>query len=163
MSITIESYSEYSIVVRGDTKKYKKHLLDLEGKFNSNLKGGAGWIFSKKKSKDLVEKLQSDIASGKISASEDNEEGDVVERSSRAAAPASSSGVSSSGDWVSMKAYLALLSRVERLESICSHSPFVDSSKDLVFEDDIEESLPEEEEDRGVTGLLRKKKISGKK
>ncbi|MDD4930633.1 MAG: hypothetical protein PHG66_00570 [Candidatus Colwellbacteria bacterium] len=168
MSITIEPYSEWSIVVRGDTKSFKKHLADLGGTWNTKLtKGGPGWIF-KKKDKEGVEKLRSDIDSGKISPSDDNEESEISDRSSSRPAAASSSS-SSSGDWVPMKTYLALLARVERLESICSHSPFVDSSskkavksgpKEIEFEDDAEDAdVAEEENDKAVTGLLRKKKV----
>ena len=160
MTITIESYSEYSLVVRGDTKRYKKFLLDLEGKFNSNLKGGAGWIFSKKKSKEAIEKLQADISSGKIQPVDD----DTPDTGS------SVSGSSVSNEWVSIKSYLSLLSRVERLEQICSHSPFVGSTSsstssssststsssscnEIQFEDEDEER----ENDREVVGFLRKK------
>lgn len=45
--LTIEEYSEKAFVVRGETKKYKDQLIDKNGKWNPNLKGGAGWIFSK--------------------------------------------------------------------------------------------------------------------
>jgi hypothetical protein len=48
MSLTCENYTEKSIVVRGDTKEYKEELKKLGGKYNANLKGGGGWIFSKK-------------------------------------------------------------------------------------------------------------------
>jgi len=44
--INIEDYSEKSFAVFGDTKKFKDDLKMLGGKFNSNLKGKAGWIFS---------------------------------------------------------------------------------------------------------------------
>lgn len=169
MSITIEPYSEWSIVVRGDTKSFKKHLADLGGTWNTKLtKGGPGWIF-KKKDKEGVEKLRSDIDSGKISPSEDNDESEVSDRSSSrpAAASSSSSSLSSIGDWVPMKTYLALLARVERLEAICSHSPFADSSvkkssapNEIEFEDDAD--VEEEENDRAVIGLLRKKKVAKK-
>lgn len=168
MSITIENYTDYSIVVRGDTKKFKKHLLDLEGKFNPNLKvGGAGWIF-KKKDKELVEKLQSDIKSGKITASEENEEGEVSERPSRKAAVSSSSSSTPNEFVLKKEDYLALLSRIERLENICSRSPFVqeDSSSkksspnEIEFEDEVD--TVEEEDDRAAVGLLRKKKVSEK-
>lgn len=164
MSITIEPYSEWSIVVRGDTKSFKKNLADLGGTWNTKLtKGGPGWIF-KKKDKESVEKLRSDIDSGKISPSEDNEESEIGDRSS--SRPAASSSSSSSGDWVPMKTYLALLARVERLEAICSHSPFTDSSskkavktgpKDIEFEEE-----DDEENDKAVTGLLRKKVVKKK-
>lgn len=172
MSITIEPYSEWSIVVRGDTNAFKKHLADIGGTWAPKLtKGGPGWIF-KKKDKEGVEKLRSDIDSGKISPSEDNEESAVSDRSSssRPAAASSSSSSSSSGDWVPMKTYLALLARVERLEAICSHSPFADSSskvvksgpKEIEFDDADDADVAEEENDKAVTGLLRKKKVAKK-
>jgi len=162
MSITVEPYTEWSIVVRGETKPFKKYLVDLGGTWNTKLiKGGPGWIF-KKKDKEGVEKLRSDISSGKITPCEDNEEGEVGDRPSRVSTSSSSSAPSGAGDWVPMKTYLALLSRVERLEQICSHAPFVGKSassdpKEIQFEDDAEE---EEKNDRASIGLLRKKKVA---
>jgi len=48
-NITIEEYSPKSFVVRGsDTKKHKELLKTNKGKWNNNLKGGSGWIFSNK-------------------------------------------------------------------------------------------------------------------
>lgn len=45
-----EDYTEKSFVVRGnDTRALKDSLRDLGGKYNANLKGGPGWIFSLKK------------------------------------------------------------------------------------------------------------------
>ena len=46
--LTIEEYSDKSFVIRGDTKEYKTQLMAGHGKWNPSLKGGAGWIFSKK-------------------------------------------------------------------------------------------------------------------
>lgn len=46
--LNINEYSEKAFVVRGDTKPYKDNLLNRRGKWNPNLKGGAGWIFSKR-------------------------------------------------------------------------------------------------------------------
>ena len=46
--LNIDEYSEKAFVVRGDTKPYKDNLLNRRGKWNPNLKGGAGWIFSKR-------------------------------------------------------------------------------------------------------------------
>ena len=46
-SITIDIYSENSVAVRGsDTSKFKDTLKEFGGKWNPNLKGGPGWIFS---------------------------------------------------------------------------------------------------------------------
>lgn len=48
-NLTCEDYSEKAIVVRGEsTKTFKEELKQLGGKYNEHLKGGAGWIFSKK-------------------------------------------------------------------------------------------------------------------
>ena len=47
--LTCTEYSEKAIVVRGEsTKKYIDQLTQLGGKYNDHLRGGAGWIFSKK-------------------------------------------------------------------------------------------------------------------
>jgi len=51
----VSEYSEKSVVLRGDlTKKYKDRFIELYGKWNKNLKGGAGWIFSKKREDKLI-------------------------------------------------------------------------------------------------------------
>lgn len=45
--ITVDRYSDKSLVVRGkDTKALKETLKSLGGKFNAKLSGGPGWIFS---------------------------------------------------------------------------------------------------------------------
>lgn len=51
--ISIEQYSERSIVVYGDTRKYKEDLKKLGGKYNSRLNGKPGWIFPKTKEGDV--------------------------------------------------------------------------------------------------------------
>ena len=45
--MNIEDYTDKSFVVFGETKNFKDILKELGGKFNSNLKVGPGWIFSK--------------------------------------------------------------------------------------------------------------------
>jgi len=47
--VRMDPYSEKSFVVRGDTKPIKEQLTKLHGKWNTNLKGGEGWIFSNKR------------------------------------------------------------------------------------------------------------------
>jgi hypothetical protein len=64
--ISLEEYSERSIVVRGDTRKYKEDLKKLGGKYNARLSGEPGWIFSKRQQAD-VEKF---ISSGERIVSE---------------------------------------------------------------------------------------------
>lgn len=46
--LTVADYSEKAIVVRGDTRPWVGMLKELGGRFNARLKGGAGWIFSKR-------------------------------------------------------------------------------------------------------------------
>jgi len=46
--MTIEEYSEKAFVVRGDTKPHKDALSSRRGRYNPNLRGGGGWIFSKR-------------------------------------------------------------------------------------------------------------------
>ena len=60
--LTVETYSPKSLVVRGDLDHWLSHLQQLGGLDNKNLKGGRGFIISKKKSKEvheLVKKLNS--------------------------------------------------------------------------------------------------------
>ena len=51
--MTIEEYSEKSFVVRGDTKPYKNDLIARHGRYNPNLRGGGGWVFSKRHLKNI--------------------------------------------------------------------------------------------------------------
>ena len=46
--LKIEEYSDKAFVVRGNSKPYKEQFTSRYGKWNSNLKGGSGWIFSNK-------------------------------------------------------------------------------------------------------------------
>lgn len=51
--INITDYSDRSVVVRGDTRKYKEDLKKLGGKYNGRLADGPGWIFPKSGEKEL--------------------------------------------------------------------------------------------------------------
>ncbi len=57
--LTVENYSDKSVVVRGDTKSHKDGLAKLAGKWNASLQGGPGWIFSKKKEADVLAFIKS--------------------------------------------------------------------------------------------------------
>lgn len=46
--IYAENYNDFSIVVRGNTKVHKEKLKEIGGRWNPNLNGGPGWIFSKR-------------------------------------------------------------------------------------------------------------------
>lgn len=58
--ITLEDYSEKAVAIFGDTKPHKDNLSKLGGKFNSNLRGRSGWIFSKAKSADVLKQYIED-------------------------------------------------------------------------------------------------------
>ena len=58
-NLRLSDYSSYSIVISGDTRKYKDELKDMGGKYNSKLKNGPGWIFSKKKEDKLKSFIES--------------------------------------------------------------------------------------------------------
>ena len=47
--VTGERYNKLSFVVRGDTEIIKENLKQLGGRWNPNLKNGAGWLFNIKK------------------------------------------------------------------------------------------------------------------
>lgn len=53
--LIIIEYTEKSIAIQGDTRKYKEDLKKLGGKYNENLKNGPGWIFPKSKLEDLTD------------------------------------------------------------------------------------------------------------
>lgn len=52
--LTVEDYTGRSVVVQGDTRKYKEDLKKLGGKYNGRLKNGPGWIFPKTSETDLL-------------------------------------------------------------------------------------------------------------
>lgn len=51
----VVEYTEKSIAVFGNTKDYKEELKDLGGKYNPNLQGQPGWIFSKQRQDEVVD------------------------------------------------------------------------------------------------------------
>jgi hypothetical protein len=54
MPLTIENHTEDTIVLGGDTRKYKDTLKKLGGKWTPDLENGAGWIFPSNQL-DLIE------------------------------------------------------------------------------------------------------------
>ena len=52
--LKIEEYSNHSIAVQGDTRKYKEDLKKLGGKYNGRLRNGPGWVFPKTAESDIV-------------------------------------------------------------------------------------------------------------
>lgn len=67
--IFIENYSDRSIVMKGDTRKYKEDLKLLGGKYNGRLRDGPGWIFSKK----VEDQVNAFINNGKRLVSKDEQ------------------------------------------------------------------------------------------
>ncbi|MBS0627411.1 MAG: hypothetical protein JSS09_04295 [Verrucomicrobia bacterium] len=68
MDLTIEDYTDKSIVVRGETKPHRDELVRLGGKWNTSLRGGAGWIFPKTKEADVALFISGDEAKSTKSA-----------------------------------------------------------------------------------------------
>ena len=133
MVLTIEQYSDKAIVVRGDTQPYKEDLKNIGGKWNSALKGGGGWIFPNIK-RSNVEELNSLITSGSV-------KGVKVEIKEKN---------------ITHQEYLALVTRLEKLEQIVSQVDFIKNSTiplniQLVDEDDDDEK----EESKPVQRLLK--------
>lgn len=56
-SIHLVDYSEKAVALYGDTKEFSEDLKNLGGYFNPRLRGGVGWVFSKKRIPDLKELL----------------------------------------------------------------------------------------------------------
>lgn len=56
-SIRLVDYSEKAVALYGDTKEFSEDLKNLGGYFNPRLRGGVGWVFSKKRIPDLKELL----------------------------------------------------------------------------------------------------------
>jgi hypothetical protein len=100
-NISVEEYSERSIVVRGDTRPYKEDLKKLGGKYNSRLSGEPGWIFPKSKQNDIVKFIK---GGKRLVTEEEANEGEArtleweSKRSSEQKTYSSSSSSSSSND-----------------------------------------------------------------
>jgi hypothetical protein len=193
-SITVEQYTEKSIVVRGNTIPYKNKLLSLGGKWNKMLRGGEGWIFPLTK-KSTVEQALSDpssIAQGENSTygnetSYDKPQSSTTEPKKRT--PTFISSPNSSEIVLSKKEYLHLISRVEKTEQLIlrverlekllnvndkpldthinqsnlkkSKLPLLSNinENDLAdYEPELNSEEEDEEDNRKVQPLLRKKK-----
>ena len=152
--LTIEQYTEKSIVVRGNTQPYLDKLKELGGKWNNALKGGAGWIFHISK-KSIIDDLNNQIDSGSVKSV-------PYEKKTYEKKEHTSSSSVSEKEFVPLKSYLDLLARVERLEAIVSQVDFVKGSTRkesgaAVIE--IASSDNEDEEPEKVERLLKRKPI----
>lgn len=111
MSVYTVSYSEKSIAVFGQTSPIKDHLASIGGKFNPGLTNPqtknreAGWIFSKTKQTD-VQALVDKAVQGQLQPLETKPTEKVVKTKSEVP------------EFLFTKEmYLALVSRIERLEN----------------------------------------------
>ena len=140
-NIELINYSEKAIAVFGDTKDYRESLASAGGMFNPSLKykdgRSPGWVFSKSK-KAAIEALLQNIFSGKVSKS---------------VTPYETSATTSGAVMVDKKAFLALASRVERLEqelTLISQKfgikpPTKSINSQIIFEDGDEDEDDEDE------------------
>ena len=120
----VREYTVIAIAVIGDTKLFKDTLSSLKGKFNPSLRDPnnkenkiAGWIFPKTK-KDEIEKVISDANSGKIQASSSVSADDDKKKNIISKAFSSTSSSSSENEFkITKEMYLALITRIEKLES----------------------------------------------
>ncbi len=164
--ISIQNYSEKAIAVFGETKPIKDHLLNIGGKFNPSLKGEndtkrAGWIFPKSKVAE-VRKILEDYKNDslpEIKQKPENQDSVIPKILKPSASSTSSSNFS-----FSKEQYLALVSRIERLETDLANckklmDKHIPSKSEINFIDSDDED--EEEETVEVVpskSLLFKKK-----
>ena len=113
MSYRIENYSEKAIAVFGDTSSIKEKLLELGGKFNTNLRGQAGWIFPKSKESNLKSALSCQQTSEKRVYDDEEVEEEVVVKPKRLLKPTKS--VEDKPSIESM--LLNIIERLERIEA----------------------------------------------
>lgn len=115
MSYRIENYSEKAIAVFGDTTSIKEKLLELGGKFNTNLRGQAGWIFPKSKESNLKLALSCNVEEPKrlLKSSNEEVEEEVIVKPKRLIKPTKS--VEDKPSIESM--LLNIIERLERIEA----------------------------------------------
>ena len=75
--VTGERYNKLSFVVRGDTEIIKENLKQLGGRWNPNLKNGAGWLFNIKKHTASVNEFFQKIKKYDVTVDDDFSEDEV--------------------------------------------------------------------------------------
>ncbi len=66
LTIRIVDYSEKAVAVYGDTRMYAEAFKEKGGYFNPRLREGAGWIFSKRREKEIRELLKNELNSSTV-------------------------------------------------------------------------------------------------
>ncbi len=148
--ITLVDYSEKAIAVYGDTKEFKDEFAKIGGKWNDHLRDGKGWIYSKTKRSE-VEALISRISDGVVTPVP------VVPKTYSKKESKSPVSSSSSNFVVTKSEYLALMSRVERLEAEIARltgQPLKSQPTSVIAGDDIQ--LEDDEKEAPVTTFKKK-------
>jgi len=131
-NIQITEYSEKSFVVRGDIENLTDDLTNLGGKFNSRLRGGEGWIFSKSKQAN-VEKYK--------------EKGEVIAQNSFSSSTKQSPYQNQGSSNVASSAQLARIEKqianLTKMMTVIYNSMVYDEDEEIIEEEE------EEEEDFG--------------
>jgi hypothetical protein len=143
------NYTDRSVAVFGNTKPYSDQLKQAGGRFNPSLKYGddeetrrPGWIFPKTKEND-IRKLVDNL----------NSQPQPTENTSTSSS-SSKPTYQKSVDTVDKKTFMALLTRVERLEQelkLLQKSAGIKNTstknESVVFDDDEEEQDEEDDEE----------------
>ena len=149
--VEIRQYSEKAIAVFGDTKPFINELKELGGKFNGSLnfedEKRPGWIYPKK-SLDKVQELVTKINAGVVKGSEQPQKSSAsIEKPS-----------------IDIKVFMALVSRVERLEqelkllhNKMGMSSANTSKKEMVLEEEEVEDVKYDEELVNTPRLMKRK------
>ena len=130
--LTIEDYTDKSIAVQGNTRKYKEDLKKLGGKYNGSLKNGPGWIFPK----TLEKELRTFVKNGKRLVTEE-EETTGEERSTQRSKEWAESKSSSSSSSVNIPPTLSeYASIINLIKSMSKKIDFLENSMNLLLTDE---------------------------
>lgn len=158
--LTITQYTEKSFVVRGNTKDNKEQLKEMNGKYNSMLKGGPGWIFPNGLRSNIEKYISTGVVTRSVNRSEyvkdikdskTNEEKTEKDSNANSNANKIISQISPSNPTSTSDSYIrSLESRIEELEkkmafvlkSVLTNIQSSPSNKTENEEDDEEETAP---------------------
>lgn len=143
--LTVEQYSEKSIVVRGNVKldKYKEVFEKLKGLYNANLRGKDGYIFSLSK-RNQIEKIVEQLNKGTFDYS-------TLRDTS-----------SNFKDTVPIKDFLSLVSRVEKLEYIINNLQHQNINKKIENNETYKTEKKEKIESKGQDDRVPKRLLTKK-
>ena len=140
--LTIEDYTDKSIAVQGNTRKYKEDLKKLGGKYNGSLKNGPGWIFPK----TLEKELRTFVKNGKRLVTEE-EETTGEERSTQRSKEWAESKSSSSSSVNIPPTLSEYASIINLIKSMSKKIDFLENSMNLLLTDEQKKTLNKMNED----------------